>query len=334
MTAARILAGLALVTLTACVVPGRPADVAIGPAFETALRDEYVALAEVERSRADWADTAFFTARGNQTAAGFAPPPQPAAERRIAADMVGDLDTARGRIERALRRGGPHRAPALTAHAQAMYECWLEEGEEGIQEDRIADCRDGFETAMAEVEAALLGATVFVLLPEPDGSATAITIDDGKGVQVLNQPLAAAQIDDAGQLASVRVDDTDVDEVFGAALGARPIAPSRYVVYFQFDTDEPTAESRALLPDIRDDIARRPVAEVVLIGHTDRAGDLDYNDRLSSERAQALRQWLVERGIVASSITTVSGRGERDLLVQTEDGVREERNRRVVVIVR
>lgn len=327
------LGGLAaLAVLAGCAVPERAADVPDGPPFEATLRHEYAALAAVERERADWTDAAFFAARGNRTAAGFPPSPQPAAERRVASTAA--FDAARARIERALGRGGPRRAAEAMAHAQAMYECWLEEDEEGIQPDRIALCREGFEASMAEVEAALLGATVFVLLPDPGGEPTAITIDDGTTVQVLDQPLAAAHIDDAGRLEPVVIGDADVEEVFGGALDARPIAPSRYQVYFEFDTDEPTPASRALLPDILADIARRPVAEVVLIGHTDRAGDLDYNDRLSRERAEALRRWLIERGIDPGYFTEVSGRGERDLLVPTADGAREERNRRVEVVVR
>jgi outer membrane protein OmpA-like peptidoglycan-associated protein len=57
------------------------------------------------------------------------------------------------------------------------------------------------------------------------------------------------------------------------------------------------------------------------------------NDRLALERAQAVRDMLVQRGLQASFIRAV-GRGEREPLVPTPDEQAEPRNRRVEVIVR
>jgi OmpA-OmpF porin, OOP family len=67
-----------------------------------------------------------------------------------------------------------------------------------------------------------------------------------------------------------------------------------------------------------------------VIGHADRAGSDAYNQRLSERRSAAVRDALVQRGIPANEIVTM-GRGERDPAVPTPDGVREPRNRRVVI---
>jgi outer membrane protein OmpA-like peptidoglycan-associated protein len=48
---------------------------------------------------------------------------------------------------------------------------------------------------------------------------------------------------------------------------------------------------------------------------------------------QTIKEWFIKRGLQASFIRAV-GRGERELLIQTPDNVREPRNRRVEVIVR
>jgi len=72
---------------------------------------------------------------------------------------------------------------------------------------------------------------------------------------------------------------------------------------------------------------------VVVIGHTDRVGNDQFNDKLSLQRAERVRGELVKLGISGSRIQ-VAGRGERELLVLTPDDVAEARNRRVEINVR
>ena len=72
---------------------------------------------------------------------------------------------------------------------------------------------------------------------------------------------------------------------------------------------------------------------MVAIGHTDTVGELTNNDRLSAQRAERVKTFLVDIGIPASRIQT-AGRGERELLIATGDNVDEPRNRRVEIIVR
>jgi outer membrane protein OmpA-like peptidoglycan-associated protein len=80
-------------------------------------------------------------------------------------------------------------------------------------------------------------------------------------------------------------------------------------------------------------IATRPVPELTVAGHTDSLGTDQYNDALSLRRAERVRGLLVARGISPASIVAV-GRGKREPLVPTPDGVAEPRNRRVEITVR
>jgi outer membrane protein OmpA-like peptidoglycan-associated protein len=81
------------------------------------------------------------------------------------------------------------------------------------------------------------------------------------------------------------------------------------------------------------DVAKRPVPDIVVIGHTDAVGSDDYNDQLALKRAQAVRTMLSTRGLPEQDIVAI-GRGKRELLVPTPDGVAEPRNRRVEIVVR
>jgi outer membrane protein OmpA-like peptidoglycan-associated protein len=81
------------------------------------------------------------------------------------------------------------------------------------------------------------------------------------------------------------------------------------------------------------EVARRPDPEVLIIGHTDRVGSVAQNDALSLQRAERVREAVLRLGIAADRVQ-VSGRGEREPLVPTEDEVAEPRNRRVELTVR
>ncbi|MGE3772319.1 MAG: OmpA family protein [Gammaproteobacteria bacterium] len=172
-----------------------------------------------------------------------------------------------------------------------------------------------------------------VLLPGADGQVGRIAINPGAGETVLGAAWASASVDGKGRLAQAQSSAAQVSQDFGAALGALPPRPKSYTLYFELDSDRLTAESAAQAEAVLAEIAARPVADVIVIGHTDRAGDLAYNDALSLQRAEALRELLIAKGGDASRIG-VAGRGEREPLVPTADEVPEPRNRRAELSVR
>jgi outer membrane protein OmpA-like peptidoglycan-associated protein len=105
------------------------------------------------------------------------------------------------------------------------------------------------------------------------------------------------------------------------------------VLYFVTGLDELTDESKAELKRLLAEMRRRPQSDVLLIGHTDRVGSEASNDALSLQRAERVKAELLSLGIAESRLR-LSGRGEREPIVPTADGVEEPRNRRVEVNVR
>jgi OOP family OmpA-OmpF porin len=71
---------------------------------------------------------------------------------------------------------------------------------------------------------------------------------------------------------------------------------------------------------------------ITVAGHADTSGNSAYNQALSQRRAAAVKEALIRQGINEAAISVV-GRGEQELLVSTQDGVREPKNRRVEIIV-
>jgi outer membrane protein OmpA-like peptidoglycan-associated protein len=189
-------------------------------------------------------------------------------------------------------------------------------------------------TAAAVLAACASKSNLVVVLPESDGHVGAVVVRDEKGERVLDQAYAAAGGSaGASAMKPVEVAPEEVDQIFGPALAARPTAPKQFTLYFISDSDRLTEQSRAAFEEVFAEVARRPAAEVVVTGHTDRAAESGYNDSLSLKRAQAVRQLFIGRGLPADSVIA-AGRGEREPLVASADGVREAKNRRVEITVR
>ena len=185
--------------------------------------------------------------------------------------------------------------------------------------------------------AALLGGCAtqtgtVVLLPEKDGRGTAVTVRQGDKEVVLDQPYAAARQTTAGPRAYAS-SAQEVEAQFGAALAAQPSRPTSFTLYFVEGGDQFTDASKQVLTGVLAEIANHKVPDIVVVGHTDSVGSLATNDALALRRAETVRAMLIGQGIAAASIVAV-GRGKRELLVPTPDGVAEPRNRRVEIVVR
>ena len=119
-----------------------------GDNFQKALFKEYVELARLENDEMDREDAIYFNNRAKIAAEGKDTGPQAIAERKIASSAMGDLTAARKALTAALAGGAGKSKPEQAAKAQAMFDCWLQEQEEGDQPEDIAACRSAFEAAM------------------------------------------------------------------------------------------------------------------------------------------------------------------------------------------
>ena len=185
--------------------------------------------------------------------------------------------------------------------------------------------------------AALLGGCAapqgtVVLLPDPQGRQTAVSVQQDGGTLLLDAPYAAARLSSSGPRKET-FSAQQVQAQFGAALAARPQPPAQFTLFFIDGRDEFTDASRPLIDRLFAEIASRPVPDVLVIGHTDSVGSDAFNDALSKQRGEVVRKALMARGVAAENIVVV-GRGKREPVVPTADGVAEPRNRRVEILVR
>jgi outer membrane protein OmpA-like peptidoglycan-associated protein len=103
-----------------------------------------------------------------------------------------------------------------------------------------------------------------------------------------------------------------------------------YEVHFAFDSAELEPEADNVIDKVAREIKQHNPGEVVVSGHTDRAGPSDYNTELSKERALAVSNALNHLGI-SNRIIDKKAFGENNLDIPTPDGVRLAENRRVEI---
>ena len=175
--------------------------------------------------------------------------------------------------------------------------------------------------------------TFVVLLPEEGGAASAVTVGEGSQRTVLDKPYSAAVVDSQRNIETKTVTAEDAKRTFAEALAAQPPPSINFTLYFETNSLEVTPASRPALDALFAEVAKRQAVEVQVTGHTDRVGSQADNDRLSLQRAEAVRALLIQRGVQASFLRAV-GRGEREPLIPTPDEQAEPGNRRVEVTVR
>src|SRR5687768_4732477 len=172
-----------------------------------------------------------------------------------------------------------------------------------------------------------------VLVPAADGHIGTVVIERGGQKTTLNTAYASSQAVGTRETGTATLSAEDVKREFGTTLAAIPARPASFLLYFVTGTDELTDESKAEMQRVLDELRRRPAPDIQVIGHTDRVGAEQGNDALSLQRAQTTREAMLALGIPPARIRA-AGRGEREPLVSTADGVEEPRNRRVEINVR
>jgi outer membrane protein OmpA-like peptidoglycan-associated protein len=182
------------------------------------------------------------------------------------------------------------------------------------------------------------GQEVVTLLPdapgEPPGRALVWTQQTQTLAMALDEPRSTTIVTGNPLPAPPRtMSEAEMQQLFGDALTALPTAPRSFQLYFLFDSDVLTDESRALLPQILQTVQGRRGVEVAVVGHTDTSGTPASNYDLGLRRAQTTRDILVAAGFDPALIE-VSSHGEGDPLVATPDETLEPRNRRVEVTIR
>ena len=119
-------------------------------------------------------------------------------------------------------------------------------------------------------------------------------------------------------------------QIVAEAPPAPPPAIRRFVLFFDFDKSNLSAEAKDVVAAAVMTAKETGMVRVVVTGHTDTVGSQRYNQALSERRAGAVRTEMLRLGMDARDIKAV-GANFSEPLVATGPGVREPQNRRTVI---
>jgi OmpA-OmpF porin, OOP family len=129
-----------------------------------------------------------------------------------------------------------------------------------------------------------------------------------------NPQLAAAPAATPVVEAPARGDTHPAPQSEKASLEAHEPIPQRLTysteVLFDFDGTQLRADGRKVLDDLAQKLLATELESVAAIAHADRVGDDAYNERLALRRADAIRTYLVGKG-VPEKLVRVDSKGER-----------------------
>ena len=102
--------------------------------------------------------------------------------------------------------------------------------------------------------------------------------------------------------------------------------------FFDFDKSALKAEGRAKLDDLVGKIKGISLEVIIAVGHTDSVGSDSYNQKLSVKRAEAVKAYLVTKGIEKNRVYT-EGKGEKQPVADNKTSEGRAKNRRVEIEV-
>ncbi len=86
-----------------------------------------------------------------------------------------------------------------------------------------------------------------------------------------------------------------------------PAIPLQFqTVYFEFDKYAIPADQRSNLAKNAEVLKAHPDAKILIEGHCDERGTIEYNLSLGEKRANTIKQYLVNYGISPSRLSTIS----------------------------
>jgi len=123
-----------------------------------------------------------------------------------------------------------------------------------------------------------------------------------------------------------------------ARPAAAPAAPTSEKVtfaadaFFDFDKSVLKPEGKAKLDDLTGKLKDITLEVIIAVGHTDSVGSDAYNQKLSVKRSEAVKAYLVSKGIEANRVYT-EGKGEKQPTADNKTSEGRAKNRRVEIEV-
>ncbi len=283
----------------------------------------------------------------------------------IAQEHLVEIDRAYENLNFVLKRSSADTFPALTAEAQTKFDCWVEQATENTQLDHIAECRNRFYSAIQ----ALNEKFDFIFIKNHEKKAKVKCKDkkcvkvskkskrkntekkeivsNEEGLQILtpvqgccgDDPVSREEFDTLKKEVAIlrkliedlksQFENIPVEKTLDKAVITLPNMEA-FEIFFDFDS----AVIKKPYYDVLHKVAQLANGEqaitFLISGHTDTFGQKSYNKKLGQKRADSVKAFLIKHGANRNNLTIIS-KGEEELKLQTRDGIKKPKNRRVFI---
>jgi outer membrane protein OmpA-like peptidoglycan-associated protein len=123
-----------------------------------------------------------------------------------------------------------------------------------------------------------------------------------------------------------------LNQVLATRESARGLIVNMSDVLFDFNKYTLKPEAREKLAKVSGILLAYPGLNLQVEGYTDNIGSDDYNQKLSEQRAEAVRDYLVSQGVAQTSVTAM-GYGKNDPIADNSTNEGRAQNRRVQMVV-
>jgi len=123
-----------------------------------------------------------------------------------------------------------------------------------------------------------------------------------------------------------------LNEVLQTTDTPRGLVVNMADVLFQSGKYDLSSEAQLKLAKLSGIIQAHPGLNLAIEGYTDITGSADFNLKLSQQRADAVRQFLISQGLSANAITS-KGLGDADPVADNDTAAGRQQNRRVEIVV-
>ncbi|MGV8893470.1 MAG: outer membrane protein OmpA [Burkholderiaceae bacterium] len=102
--------------------------------------------------------------------------------------------------------------------------------------------------------------------------------------------------------------------------------------FFDFDKSVLKSDGKAKLDDLTSKLSDVNLEVIIAVGHTDSIGSDAYNQKLSIRRAEAVKAYLISKGVETNRVYT-EGKGEKQPVASNKNAAGRAQNRRVEIEV-
>ena len=126
------------------------------------------------------------------------------------------------------------------------------------------------------------------------------------------------------------VDDGDQTPAEGSSSLARMNADSVFIIFFKQNSNDLSEKAIEKLDQVFEILIKNPSTAVMLNGYSDSIGAVAYNEMISEIRANAVKNYLVGKGVEPARITTF-GYGAQKFIASNKSAEGRQFNRRVEI---